>query len=292
MRPGSGRPNDYPGDPLDTVKSQATEWTDSTHTVLRATWIAEDGLEADSVWVVYLAGSIVARLVAAYTYDFTVPTPGIVPNIAVVAVRAECDPASDYDPLGGGENDSNIYPVRELTVVSGSGSGTYKEGTVVDIGAYAVAEQVFDHWTGTVSDPSSAVTTWTAGFADETVTANYIAALSTVGVRFYVNEHDPRTWRRAIQQMTTKFANIPSLTSVQNWATQNFVKLTRVLVGDVTGPVTATVVSANIPRAFAYPTTKPTLPLVYPVFYKDSDKSLQYASANSTEWTVISTVGD
>jgi uncharacterized repeat protein (TIGR02543 family) len=64
-----------------------------------------------------------------------------------------------------------------LTVNSGTGSGNYTSGTVVNISANAPpGGQVFDRWTGNTSgiaDVNSASTTLTMGSANTTVTATY-----------------------------------------------------------------------------------------------------------------------
>jgi len=64
-----------------------------------------------------------------------------------------------------------------LTVNSGSGSGNYAAGTVVNISANAAPSgKTFDQWTGDVSgvaDANSANTTFTMGSANATITATY-----------------------------------------------------------------------------------------------------------------------
>lgn len=64
-----------------------------------------------------------------------------------------------------------------LTVVSGTGGGKYKMGTLVDISADTpLALKIFDKWTGDIAnlaDASLAATTVTMPLADMTVTANY-----------------------------------------------------------------------------------------------------------------------
>jgi len=66
---------------------------------------------------------------------------------------------------------------RTLTVVNGSGSGSYSPGTVVDITADPPpANQIFDQWTGDtagVADLLAATTTLTMPPADAAVTATY-----------------------------------------------------------------------------------------------------------------------
>ncbi|MDR2148440.1 MAG: T9SS type A sorting domain-containing protein, partial [Tannerella sp.] len=64
-----------------------------------------------------------------------------------------------------------------LTVNSGTGSGSYAPGTVVNISANTPpANKVFDKWTGNVSgvaEIDSASTTYTMGSANATITATY-----------------------------------------------------------------------------------------------------------------------
>jgi formylglycine-generating enzyme len=75
----------------------------------------------------------------------------------------------------------NVQPVQPVlytvTVVNGSGSGSYPSGTVVAIQAAAApAGQVFDSWTGNTSilaDANSASTTLTVPQSTTTVTAVY-----------------------------------------------------------------------------------------------------------------------
>ena len=76
---------------------------------------------------------------------------------------------------------SNALPTFTLTVVSGSGSGSYTAGTVVPIVASAPPPgQVFQQWTGAaVASPTSASTTLTMPAANTTVTAAYIAAANS-----------------------------------------------------------------------------------------------------------------
>ena len=61
-----------------------------------------------------------------------------------------------------------------LTVVGGTGSGTYAAGTVVPITATIPAGSTFSSWTGaSVANPNSATTTLTMPAASTTVTANF-----------------------------------------------------------------------------------------------------------------------
>jgi hypothetical protein len=68
-------------------------------------------------------------------------------------------------------------PQYTLTVVNGSGSGSYAANTTVSISANAApAGQVFQSWTGaTVANPSSPSTTLVMPSANTTVTATYVA---------------------------------------------------------------------------------------------------------------------
>lgn len=80
-----------------------------------------------------------------------------------------------------------------LTVVNGSGSGSYLPGTVVNITANAPpAGQSFVNWTGaTVQDPTAAATTITIPMSNVVVTANYASA--AVNIPYPVTTH-PRLW--------------------------------------------------------------------------------------------------
>lgn len=72
---------------------------------------------------------------------------------------------------------STFVPPFTLTVVSGSGSGTYPAGTVVSIvAASPPAGSQFKQWTGaTVANPTASSTTITMPSANTTVTATYAA---------------------------------------------------------------------------------------------------------------------
>ncbi len=102
---------------------------------------------------------------------------------------------------------ANYYtPTYTLTVVGGSGSGTYAAGTVVPITADSPPTgDTFQGWTGaTVANPSSPSTTLTMPAANTTVAATY-SGPSTIP--FPVTTH-PRLW---ITQ-----SDLPRL---QGWAT-------------------------------------------------------------------------
>ncbi|MFO7937585.1 MAG: SUMF1/EgtB/PvdO family nonheme iron enzyme [Kiritimatiellia bacterium] len=74
-------------------------------------------------------------------------------------------------------------PTYELTVVSGSGGGSYTNGHVQQIIADAPpAWYEFDQWTGTVADASAPTTTVTIGTADITVGATYKACTYDISV--------------------------------------------------------------------------------------------------------------
>jgi len=92
-----------------------------------------------------------------------------------------------------------------LTVVSGSGGGSYAAGTTIPISANTVAGMTFAFWSGaTVVNPNASSTTLTMPAAATTVTANYS---SNAQVPFPVTTH-PRLW---VTQ-----ADLPRL---QSWAT-------------------------------------------------------------------------
>jgi uncharacterized protein (DUF1800 family) len=69
----------------------------------------------------------------------------------------------------------STVPMYSLTVVGGTGTGSYAAGTVVPITAgTAPAGQVFTNWTGgAVANPTSASTTFTMGTSAVTLTANF-----------------------------------------------------------------------------------------------------------------------
>jgi hypothetical protein len=114
-RPG-GRPGDYPGDPLELIAGYTLYWLDTAKTQLRASWIPISGLEVDSRWIKYLNGIIVGRSSAA-SHIFTVPVPGVTPNLAVVAVPAACDQDGAYDPLSADPSAVNLFPRNGRVIV-------------------------------------------------------------------------------------------------------------------------------------------------------------------------------
>jgi len=94
-----------------------------------------------------------------------------------------------------------------LTVVNGSGGGSYTAGTVVTITANApVAGQSFLNWTGAaVQNANAASTTLTMPAANTTVTANYTSP--SVQIPYPVSSH-PRLW-----------VTVNDLPRLQSWAT-------------------------------------------------------------------------
>jgi uncharacterized repeat protein (TIGR02543 family) len=97
----------------------------------------------------------------AATATFTVKNPGSIPSNAIT-VPVGAPPAATY----------------HLTVVNGTGSGSYTAGTVVNISANAPrAGKIFSGWTGaTVANASASSATINMPAADITVTANYAAS--------------------------------------------------------------------------------------------------------------------
>jgi len=75
-------------------------------------------------------------------------------------------------------------PTFALTVVNGTGGGSYTEGTIVSLTAGSPpAGQVFDQWTGAVvADAAAASTTLIMPGAPVTVTATYKPAQYTLSV--------------------------------------------------------------------------------------------------------------
>ncbi|HWD37643.1 MAG TPA: hypothetical protein VG944_02260 [Fimbriimonas sp.] len=102
---------------------------------------------------------------SATTATFTVRNPSSVSSNAVTI------------PVGSGTG-------HTLSVVNGSGSGTYPSGQVVTITANAPGQgQSFSKWTGaTVADPTKATTTVTMPNENITVTANYTGGSYTLTV--------------------------------------------------------------------------------------------------------------
>ena len=94
-----------------------------------------------------------------------------------------------------------------LTVVNGTGSGSYAAGNVVTISAGPPPSgKVFLHWTGaTVANPNASVTTLTMPAAATTVTASY--AMLPVPIPYPVSSH-PRLW-----------VTVNDLPRLRSWAT-------------------------------------------------------------------------
>jgi hypothetical protein len=127
----------------------------------------------------------------ATSATFCVKNPGSVCNNAITV------------PVG-----SSAPSPYTLSVVNGTGSGTYAAGTVVTITANAPpAGQVFQNWTGaTVQNPNAATTTLTMPAANTTVTAHFSTPPT---IPYPVSSH-PRLW---ITQN-----DLPRL---QSWATSS-----------------------------------------------------------------------
>jgi hypothetical protein len=88
---------------------------------------------------------------------------------------------------------ANYYsPTYSLTVVNGTGGGSYSAGTVVTIAANSPPQgQFFQSWSGAaVADPKTTPTTLTMPASNVTVTANYAAPSA---IPYPVTTH-PRLW--------------------------------------------------------------------------------------------------
>ena len=108
-------------------------------------------------------------------------------------------------------------PTYSLTVVNGTGSGTYAAGTIVNIKANtAPSGQTFQNWTGaTVANATSATTTLTMPAANTAVTANYTTVTSTYTLTV-VNGTDSGSY--ADGTVVTITANAPPAgEAFQNW---------------------------------------------------------------------------
>ena len=149
-----------------------------------------------------------------------------------------------------------------LTVVNGSGSGSYAAGTVVTITANAPPSgQSFVNWTGaTVANPSAATTTLTMPAANTTVTANYTGAPTTYTLSVVSGSGSGSYVAGTVVSIT---ANPPP-------AGQSFVNWTGAVVANATSsattltmPAASTTVTANYAGAavtIPYPvTTHPRL---------------------------------
>jgi len=94
-----------------------------------------------------------------------------------------------------------------LTVVNGSGSGTYAPGASVPITANVPPNDLFANWTGaTVANPTAATTTLTMPANDTTVTANFTVAPT---IPFPIQSH-PRLW-----------INTTDVNRLRTWATSS-----------------------------------------------------------------------
>jgi Divergent InlB B-repeat domain len=129
----------------------------------------------------YAAGAIVSltakgpppgQVFAGWT-GATVANPSA-PATTLVMPAANTTVTATYSPI----------PTYSLTVVNGSGSGTYAAGAVVNISANAAPDgQVFKNWSGAaVANPGASNTTVTMPAANTTVTANYAANTFTLTV--------------------------------------------------------------------------------------------------------------
>jgi len=140
-----------------------------------------------------------------------------------------------------------------LTVVNGTGSGSYAPGTVVTIKANAApAGQTFLNWTGaTVANANAASTTLTMPSAAVTVTANYKAvAAYTLTV---VNGTGSGSYAAGTHVSIT--ANTPPAGQLfVNWTGATVTNSTAATT-DLTMPAANTTVTANfaVPAAIPYP---------------------------------------
>ena len=99
-------------------------------------------------------------------------------------------------------------PSYQLTVNSGSGSGSYAAGSVVDLVANAPPSgQVFDQWTGdigTVADVNAASTTLTMPAGDATVTASYQAVSGGGTVQLRADRRRLSAGQHAVQRRVSE----------------------------------------------------------------------------------------
>jgi hypothetical protein len=123
---------------------------------------------------------------ATSSVSFSVKNPGSVTGNSLVV------PVTGAASSGGGGSTPPTAAKYALTVVNGTGSGSYASGTAVTITANAPpAGQVFRNWTGaTVQSATSTSTTLTMPAAATTVAANY---MTPAPVPYPVATH-PRLW--------------------------------------------------------------------------------------------------
>ena len=149
-------------------------------------------------------------------------------------------------------------PTYALTVIDGTGSGSYASGVVVNIGATVPAGQVFQSWTGaTVANASASSTTVTMPAAATTVTANFVPLTYTLTV---VNGSGSGTY--AAGSSVTIVANAaPSGEYFQAWTGPGVANAT-LPASTVTMPAANTTLTANFytPAPVPFPvTTHPRL---------------------------------
>src|SRR3989344_194240 len=103
--------------------------------------------------------------------------------VAIVAGTAGCDKRCELCPTSPTTPTPNTPTTYTLTVNSGSGSGSYTAGTVVNVTANAPPTgQMFDRWTGdtsSVANVNSPNTTVTMPASNVTITATYRTAPPT-----------------------------------------------------------------------------------------------------------------
>ena len=132
-----------------------------------------------------------------------------------------------------------------LTVVNGSGSGSYAAGAEVTITANAAPSgEVFSNWSGaTVASATSSSTTITMPAAATTVTANYSPAQSTTYALTVVNGSGSGSY--AANKVVTIAANAPPAGDVfSKWSGASVASATSSST-TITMPAAATTVTAN-----------------------------------------------
>src|ERR1039457_2108988 len=155
-------------------------------------------------------------------------------------------------------------PTYTLTVVNGTGSGTYAAGTVATIVANAPPPgQVFQSWTGLpVTNVNASATTLTMVAYNASVTASYGPATSNPTIPFPVSAH-PRLW---VTQ-----ADLPRL---QSWANSSNKVYTQGLM-----PVLHQAVSNYTTQFFPGGVANPT--------YPDPGDTQGYTGLLTEEWGAI-----